>query len=83
MTRPVADRRRYEISPEILVEWEAMRAALRRRRIELGLTQSDLSERMGRSQDYVSVLENQSSNPNVATLMMWVRALDGELAPRW
>jgi DNA-binding XRE family transcriptional regulator len=81
--RPPADRRRYEISPEIQVEWEAMRAALRRRRIELGLTQSELSERMGRSQDYVSVLENQASNPNVATVMLWVGALDGSLAPRW
>jgi transcriptional regulator with XRE-family HTH domain len=81
--RPDADRRRYEISPEIQVEWEAMRAALRRRRLDMGLTQADLSKAMGRSDDFVSVLENQSSNPNVATVMLWIGALGGSLVPEW
>lgn len=83
MSRPPADRRRYEIAPEIQVEWEAMRARLRARRVRMGLTQAELSAAMGRSQDFVSVLENQSSNPNVATVLLWVGALGGDLTERW
>jgi transcriptional regulator with XRE-family HTH domain len=77
--RPPADRRRYEIQPEITVEWQVMRAKLRRRRVDRGLTQTDVALAMGRSQDFIAVLENNRSFPNVATLMLWINALGGEL----
>ena len=60
-----------------------MRARLRARRVALSLTQAEVSLAMGRSQDFVSVLENQASNPNIATLMIWVRTLGGELLEVW
>lgn len=63
-----------------LVRWEAFRAQMRNRRLVLGLRQQDVADLMGRSQDYVSVLENnETSIPNMITLLTWVDALGGEL----
>lgn len=78
--RPPADRRRYEVQSEVTVEWGTMRAQLRKRRVDLGLRQVDVAELMGRSNDFVAVLENNKSFPNVATLLVWINALGGELA---
>lgn len=61
------------------MEWEAFRAQLRKRRLDLGLRQVDVAEMMGRSNDFVAVLENNKSFPNVATLLVWINALGGEL----
>lgn len=83
MPRPLADRRRYEIQPEIHVEWEVFRSKMRRRREQMGLTQAELSEAMGRSQDFVSYLENSPSFPSAASLMLWSVALGGTLEVRF
>lgn len=70
--------------PEVVVRWEVLRARMRARRIALGLTQVEVAERMGRSQDYVSLLENSArSIPNLVTLWLWMDALGGEMEPRW
>jgi len=62
------------------IAWEALRAVCRQRRHQLGLTQAQLGEAMGRSQDYVSVLENNVRGvPNLATLLLWVEALGGTI----
>lgn len=82
--RPAADRRRYETPVWLTVEWEAMRASLRQRRISMGLTQAEVSEAMGRSHDFVAVLENNTRTiPNLATVMLWVSALGGSVLPRF
>jgi transcriptional regulator with XRE-family HTH domain len=61
----------------MLVRWEAFRAEMRKRRISLGLTQTEVAERMNRSQDYVSNLENNPrSIPNLTTVWLWMDALD-------
>lgn len=83
MSRPEADRRRYEVDPQVKIEWELLRAKLRQRRISLGLTQAEVSQAMGRSRDFVAVLENQNSSPNVLTLIPWVTALGGTVEPKW
>lgn len=67
-----------------LIKWEAFRANMRRRRHQKGLTQTEVAERMGRSQDYVSNLENDpDSIPNLKTTWMWVEALDGTVEVNW
>lgn len=82
--RPEADRRRYEVDPQIRVGWEVMQASLRKRRISLGLTQTDVSTAMGRSRDFVAVLENNTRTiPNMATVMLWVAALGGTVLPQF
>lgn len=56
--------------------WDVVRARLRKKRLDRGLTQTQLSERMGRSQDYVSNLENNvRSTPTLATALLWAGAL--------
>lgn len=82
MTAPNS-RARYQVPDEIIIRYEAFRAAMRKRRMDLGMTQADVAERMGRSQDYVAVLENNRSIPNLVTVWLWVGALDGDLTPRW
>lgn len=83
MSRPAADRRRYEVDPQVQLRWEIMRARYRSRRESLGLTQAEVSEAMGRSRDFVSVLENQNSAPNVLTLILWADALGGQVSEVW
>lgn len=76
-------RTRHRVPDEITIQYEAFRAAMRKRRMDLGMTQADVAERMGRSQDYVAVLENNRSIPNLVTVWLWVSALDGDLTPQW
>lgn len=83
MSRPPADRRRYEVDPQVQLRWEIMRARYRARREALGLTQAEVSEAMGRSRDFVSVLENQNSAPNVLTMILWAVALGGQVTETW
>jgi transcriptional regulator with XRE-family HTH domain len=73
-------RARHPVTIEDTVRWDAMRAVLRRRRIDLGLRQRDVAERMGRSQDYVSILENGPNIPNVRTVWLWAEALGMTIA---
>lgn len=82
MTSP-NPRARYEVPDEIHIRYQAFRAVMRKRRMDLGLTQVEVAMRMGRSQDYVAVLENNHSIPNLTTIWLWIDALEGELAPRW
>lgn len=67
---------RYEVPVGVRIRYEAFRERMRQRRKELGLTQAQVAERMGRSQDFVSVLENQSSVINLITAMVWADALE-------
>lgn len=77
MTAP-NPRARHETPIWVLAEWEALRSQLIARRKSLGLTQVQLSERMGRSRDFAGVLENNMETiPNMVTLMIWVKALRG------
>lgn len=76
-------RARYQVPDEIIIRYEAFRAAMRKRRMDLGLTQTQVAERMGRSPDYVAVLENNRSIPNLVTIWLWTDALGGEMAPQW
>lgn len=70
--------------PSRLIQWELFRAQMRQRRLALGLTQTQLSEVMGRSQDFVSVLENNpESIPNLTTIWLWVESLGGTLTADW
>lgn len=76
-------RERYTVCPEIVVECEVIRAQLRKRRLDLGLTQVQVAQRMGRSQDFIAVCENHPSIPNLATLVLWVQALEGTVRVDW
>lgn len=70
--------------PEQLMRWELFRAQMRKRRLDLGLTQTEVAEAMGRSQDYVSVLENNPrSIPNLTTIWLWTEALGGLVHVTW
>jgi transcriptional regulator with XRE-family HTH domain len=74
-----ADRSRHEVPVWVTVEWEMLLADLIKRRKQLGLTQVELSGRMGRSRDFVGVLESpaKTTMPNMATVMIWTKALRG------
>lgn len=72
-------RGRYPITLDDRMYWEAIRARFRRRRIALGLRQQDVAERMQRSDDYVSVLENGVNIPSVRTVWVWAEALGLEM----
>lgn len=79
----MTDRSRYETPLWVTVEWETFRALMRKRRVDQGLRQEDVALAMGRSKDYVSVLENHASIPNMVTAMLWVAALGGTLRPEF
>lgn len=49
---------------------------VKRRRLELGLTQEQLAELSGFSQQYLSDLENGRRNPTVVSLWELAQALD-------
>lgn len=67
-----------------LIRWESFRAQMRKRRLGLGLTQGQVSKRMGRSQDFVAILENSTrSIPNLTTVWLWIEALDGFMRIEW
>lgn len=66
------------------VQWEVFRAEMRKRRLKLGLTQHQVAGRMGRSVDFVSLLENNGrSVPNLTTIWLWTEALDGTVKIDW
>jgi transcriptional regulator with XRE-family HTH domain len=48
---------------------------VRRRRLALGLTLDDLSERSGLSPHYLSTLENDRRDPHLSTLLAVAKAL--------
>lgn len=74
---------RHEVPSEVTIAHEAFRAAMRKRRMDLGLRQSDVSQAMGRSPDFVSVLENGVHTPNFVTMVLWASALGGTLGVDW
>lgn len=57
-------------------EQEQIRQRLISRRVELGLTQSELAARMGTSQSAVSDFETGRHIPRVNTLRRWAQALN-------
>lgn len=54
---------------------DALGAEVRRRRIELGLTQDVLGERAGIHRNYVGMLERGERNATVLTLLRVAKAL--------
>ena len=56
-------------------EDELFGAAVRRHRLERGLTQEDLAEVAGLSQRYVSVLERGENSPTLNVIFRLCRAL--------
>lgn len=52
---------------------------LRRARLDAGLTQAELAERMGTTQSAVARLEANDSNPSIETLDRALRAADHKL----
>jgi transcriptional regulator with XRE-family HTH domain len=61
------------LGPEVL-------RRLRSRRVQLGLAQWELAERMGTSQSALCALENGLHDPHISTLHRWAGALG--LRPR-
>jgi len=57
-------------------EEELFGAAVRRLRLERGLTQEDLAEAAGLSQRYVSVLERGENSPTLNVIFRLCHALD-------
>lgn len=64
-----------------LPSWEPLRPGylLRAAREAAGLTQADLAERLGVSQQAIAQAERPNANPRVARLAAWSRALGVEL----
>lgn len=52
---------------------------LRAVRVECGVTQNELAERMGTVQPMISRLESSNSNPTYDVILRWVTALDRRL----
>ena len=67
-------------SPEFRAEYEALHSefeiinALIRARVDAGLTQTQIAERMGTTQSAVARLEGGSSNPSIKTLDKFAKA---------
>jgi transcriptional regulator with XRE-family HTH domain len=55
---------------------EHFRENVRRRRLELGLTQKQLADKMGCTHPYISQVENGESNPSLDVVERFARALD-------
>lgn len=72
-------RLRVPVPADITTEWGVFREMMRKRRRDLGLRQSDVSEAMGRSSGFAATVENYGSSPNILTVMMWAKALGGTL----
>ena len=67
---------------ELEPEYEIIRLIISRR-IEWGLTQKELAERMNTTQSVISRLESGSANPSLATLKRLADALDARLVVRF
>lgn len=52
---------------------------LRERRLELGLSQEQVADRMGSRQSHLSELERGYKNFGIQTLVLWAQALGMEL----
>ncbi len=71
-----------EADAEFRRVWEANRARrelamfIMERRLELGLSQRELADRIGTSQNRVYLLENGEANPTLDTLHKLAEALD-------
>lgn len=76
---PKPPRRRTPKSPS-RVEYEGVRAALVALRIDAGLTQVDLAERLGRSQGHVSEVERGIKRIDPLQVWDWCRACGTDLA---
>ena len=50
--------------------------ALKQRRLDLGLTQREVAERIGVKQPCVSAWESGDRHPGLATIQKWANALD-------
>ena len=75
--------------PEFAKEYEALRPEyeltrmLISQRLERGLSQKELAERMNTTQSVISRLESGSANPSLATLRRLADALDARLVVRF
>ena len=84
-THDVVRERLLNEHPEVRQEYERLKpryeviSKLIRARHDLNLTQAQLAERMGTSQNAVSRLESGESNPRLDTLVRAARALGHDL----
>ena len=67
---------------ELRPEYELTRTLISQR-IERGLSQKELAERMNTTQSVISRLESGSGNPSLATLKRLAAALDARLVVRF
>lgn len=56
-----------------------MRAALKQRRVDLGLTRTEVSRRMGRDDSTISKLESSKMGLTVEVLVAWAAALNAQV----
>ena len=74
--------------PEFAEEYEALRpeyelaGSLIALRIERGLTQQEVAQKMNTTQSVISRLESGSANPSLATLKRLADALDARVVAR-
>jgi DNA-binding XRE family transcriptional regulator len=69
---------------DALPQWETSPGGyvLRRAREEAGLTQSELAERLGCTQQAIAQAERYESNPTLTFMRRWAEALGAELVVR-
>ncbi len=72
------------LTAEESIMWEMFRSAMRRRRVQLGISQEELSRRLGRNKEYVRYLEtNQRHIPTFKAVIRWSIALKGAVKSDW
>lgn len=77
MTQPLQSS--LDLSYENANSWHQLRRSLIDRRVELGLSQKDLADRMGITQPAISQFESFNANPRIMTLLAYAYALDVSL----
>lgn len=77
LVRPNGHRPRRDTCPPPAVSllWDNLRLALVAKRERLGLSQSFLSQKLGRSRSQVTEWENGTHTPSVECLLVWCRTL--------
>lgn len=64
------------LATENFGSWLDFRQAMIDKRLELGISQSEMAKRLGVTQSAVSQFESLGSNPRLVTLMTYAQALE-------
>ena len=78
----MSERRHEPLLPgfaEMAARRRALARALTQRRIDLGLTQTEVAARMGTSQSAVARLESGATDARASTLERYAAAIGGEI----